>query len=73
MDELHEAFDKLFTETDHLDRILGDGVEPETLLLLLSVAKNVRRHSTLVVRLLAAERDNQLQPEEAQANEQQRS
>lgn len=63
MDELHRSADKLFTEVDHLDRILeGDELDQDRIELALSVAKRVRRDSTLLVRLLAALRDQQLQP-----------
>lgn len=63
MDQLHRATDKLFTEIDHLDDVLGDAerLSEEQIVLALSVAKRVRRESTLVVRLLASLRD-QLQP-----------
>lgn len=59
MDELHRAADKLFTEVDHLDRLLDgyDLPEGDGLLLALTVAKHVRRESTLVVRRLAELRD----------------
>jgi len=59
MEELHRAADKLFTEVDHLDRILaGDELpEDDELLLALAVAKSVRRDSTILVRLLASLRD----------------
>lgn len=62
MDQLHAACDKLFTEVDHLDRILDvDELSQERVELALSVAKRVRRDSNLVVRALARLRD-QLQP-----------
>lgn len=64
MEELHRAADKLFEELDHLDRLLDADLEDEaTLVLSLSVAKRVRRHSNVVVRELAILRDD-LQPEE---------
>jgi hypothetical protein len=62
MDELHRAADKLFTEVDHLDRALDrDELDEQALALALAAAKRVRRDATLLVRLLAAERD-ELQP-----------
>lgn len=65
MDQLHETLDKLFTEADYLSNLTewdeGDTPEPEQVRIALSVAKRVRRESTLVVRLLASLRD-QLQP-----------
>jgi hypothetical protein len=62
-DQLHAACDKLFTETDYLDQILdADEVVEGKIDLALSVAKRVRRESTIVVRELARIRDNQLQP-----------
>jgi len=59
MEDLHRLADKFFTEVDHLDRLLqGDELpEDDKLLLALTVAKNVRRQSTLVVKELAALRD----------------
>lgn len=65
MDELHDAVDKLTTETDHL-AVLTEWDEAEMppseqVRIALSVAKRVRRESNLVVRRLAALRD-QLQP-----------
>jgi hypothetical protein len=70
MDQLHETLDKLLTESDHL-RVLtewDEGEEPvlAQVRIALSVAKRVRRESNLVVRQLAALRD-ELQPQEAQA------
>ena len=63
MDQLHATCDKLFTEVDHLDRVLGDAddLSEAQIILALSVAKRVRRDSTILVRLLASLRD-QLQP-----------
>lgn len=63
MDELHRVADKFFEEVEHLDRLL-DSDEPH-IELALSVAKRVRRESTLLVQALAKERDEKLQPEEA--------
>jgi hypothetical protein len=62
MEELHRVADKLFTEVDHLERILEgeDLPDSERTELALSVAKRVRRDSTLLVRHLASLRDNQL-------------
>lgn len=64
MSELHDAVDKLFTEVDHLDRLLPDDAAPDEQItpLALAVAKRVRNAATLVVRQLAAHRDNPLQP-----------
>lgn len=63
MDQLHGAADKLFTEIDHLDRILEDfdPDDEDQVRLALSMAKHVRQHSTLLVRALAALRDQLLQ------------
>lgn len=66
MDEVHRAADNLFTEVDHLERVLGrwddpDDLSPEAVMLALSVAKRVRDDSTLLVRALARLRDT-LQP-----------
>lgn len=66
MDEVHRAADNLFTEVDHLERILGRWDDPddltyEAIRLALSVAKRVRDDSTLLVRALARLRD-QVQP-----------
>lgn len=64
MDQLHDTLDKLFTEVDHLERVMDcDELDDRAAKLALSVAKRVRRDSTLLVRQLAALRD-QLQPEE---------
>lgn len=62
MDELHDQIDKLFTEVDHFDRIIRnvEDIPRDRIGLALSVAKRVRRASNLVVRSLAAQRDNQL-------------
>jgi hypothetical protein len=62
VNELHAAADKLFTEVDHLDRILAGQDDPseEQVSLALGVAKRVRRDCTILVRLLAAARDQQL-------------
>lgn len=65
--ELH-TIDKLMDEVDYLERIYFGEPSEEQVMLALSVAKRVRRHATLLVKELAAERD-QLQPKEAQANE----
>lgn len=59
MDELHDHVDKLFTETDRLEFIIGDSDElsEQQVLLLLAAAKRVRRQSTLLVKHLASIRD----------------
>ena len=63
MDQLYAACDKLFTEVDHLDRLMdSEDLTIDRVNLALSVAKRVRRDSTLLVRLLASLRDQQLQP-----------
>lgn len=58
MDDYTAEADKLFSEVDHLERVLE---EPA---LALSVAKRVRRESTILVRAIARYRDHQLQSEE---------
>jgi hypothetical protein len=59
MDDYTAAADKLFREIKHLDRIIdGDDVD-----LALSIAKRVRRESTLLVRALARHRDHVHSPE----------
>lgn len=71
MEQLHAQSDKLLTEVDHLERLMDcdeDQFDAARVDLALSVAKRVRRESTFLVRLLASQRD-QLQPEEAQAND----
>lgn len=58
MDELHDALDKLFTEVDHLERVVGDDeVTADEVRLALVVAKRVRRTSNIAVRVLAQLRD----------------
>lgn len=61
MQELHEAdeaIDKLLTEVDHFDRVVGDEQLSLTQVeLALSVAKRVRRASQTVVQALARARD----------------
>lgn len=62
LSRLHNTSDKLLTEVDHLERLMNcDELDAERCRLALSVAKRVRRDSTLLVRLLASHRD-QLQP-----------
>lgn len=61
MDQLHRSADKLFTEIDHLEAVLPEEGTGQDVELALSVAKRVRRESTILVRLLASLRD-QLQP-----------
>lgn len=69
MDELYEFLDKLLTEVDHLDRIMaGDELDPAQVDLALSVAKRVRRSSTILLKGLANRRDNDYS-QEAQVNE----
>ena len=55
MDDYTVAADKLTHEVHHLERIM-DHDEPN-IELALSVAKKVRRHSNVLVRALAIERD----------------
>ena len=56
--QLHEKLDKLFTEVDHLDRaISSDVLTLDQTAIALSIAKRVRRESTMVVRHLAELRD----------------
>jgi hypothetical protein len=60
MKQLHRSADKLSTDTTHLSHLidpLGDDPSPEQIELALSVAKRVRRESTILVRLLASLRD----------------
>lgn len=57
--ELHDQFDKLATEVDHLDDVLAvDEVGEQEVALALTVAKRVRREVTLLVRQLAQQRDS---------------
>lgn len=57
MDDYTAAADKLRQEMQHLERVLQD--DPGTNIdLALSVAKRVRRESTLVVRAFARHRDS---------------
>ena len=67
MDDYTAAADKLNHEMHHLDRIL-DHDDPN-IELALSVAKKVRRHSNLLVRALAVERDNFATAQEGTSNE----
>jgi len=67
MDQVHAACDNLFTEVDHLDRIIEDDLDATGIGLALSVAKRVRKQSTLVVQALANERDKTATAQEAQA------
>lgn len=53
MDDYMAAADKLFTEIDHLRRALDDDNE-----IALSIAKSVRRKSTILVQAIARHRDN---------------
>jgi hypothetical protein len=64
MDELHDQYDKLSVEVDHLDRVMDcdhDQLDAQRVTLALAIAKRVRRESTLLVRRLASRRD-ELQP-----------
>lgn len=54
MDELHRTADKLATDAKHLASALDEDTQ-----LALTVAKRVRRTSTLLVQQLAALRDTQ--------------
>jgi hypothetical protein len=58
--ELHRLADKLDRDLDHLTHVLvvDDTDEDEQLRLALSIAKRVRRDSTLLVRAIAAELAN---------------
>lgn len=56
MDDYTAAADKLRTETRHLTAVLSD--DQPNVDLALSVAKRVRRESTLVVRAFARHRDS---------------
>ncbi len=60
--QLHDTFDRLFTEVDHLDRVTDtdDEWDSDRIELALSVAKKVRRDATLAVRQIAELRDNEL-------------
>ncbi len=57
MDQVHAACDNLFTEIDHLEKVVCDGVTDESLELTLSIAKRVRRASTVFIGALASRRD----------------
>jgi hypothetical protein len=63
MDELHDSIDKLFTELDHLARVVEreEAFDPENVDLALALAKRVRSRSTILIRSLAKVRD-ELQP-----------
>jgi hypothetical protein len=69
MDKVHAACDNLFTEVDHLDRIVDEDMDAVGIGLALSVAKRVQRTSRLVVQALAQERDNTATAQEAQAHD----
>lgn len=62
MDDYTAAADKLFTEVDHLERLLD--TDNPNIALSLSVAKRVRRAATITVQRLAEQRD-QLHSQEA--------
>lgn len=56
--QLNEKLDKLFTEVDHLEQVTDtDDLSDTEVAIALSIAKRVRRESTMVVRQLAALRD----------------
>jgi hypothetical protein len=57
MEEVHDTLDNLLHETEHLDRIVGDGVADHNLELALSQAKRVRRAASITIKALAKERD----------------
>lgn len=62
MEDLHAACDKLFTEIDHLERLVNrDELDEQRIKLALSVAKRIRRDSTKVIRALAQECDNRVE------------
>jgi hypothetical protein len=63
MEDLHRLADKVDRDLDHLTRVLlsDDTDEDDQLRLALSIAKRVRRDSTLLVRAIAAELET-LQP-----------
>ncbi len=65
MNQVHAACDSLFTEVDHLDRIVGEDLSPDSVELALVVAKRARRSATLVVRTLATARDKPATAQEA--------
>jgi hypothetical protein len=68
--ELHRLTDKFEDESDILIRMLErleEDPSETALSIALSQAKRVRRESNVLVRALARERDNKLQPQEAQA------
>lgn len=56
MDELHRFAEKLTRDVRHMERVLdsADADEETRLALSLSIAKRVRRDSTLLVRAIAA-------------------
>ena len=63
MDQLHEqadeAIDKLLTEIDHFERVVGqESINRDRVDLALAQAKRVRRDSNMVVRALARLRDH---------------
>lgn len=58
MENVYRAADNLFTAVDHLDRVIGDELTSQGIPLALSLAKRVRRESTLLIGQLAQERDN---------------
>lgn len=61
--DLHREADRVRTDTKHLIQVIEGGpLESDRLDLALSIAKRVRRTSTLLVKALAKERDDQLQP-----------
>ena len=59
--QLHDEVDKLAVDVEHLRRIVEDE-SPAAAELGVSIAKRVRRASTILLRVLAERRDNPLQP-----------
>lgn len=59
MEQVHDVVDKLFTEMDHIDRLLdSDDMDEDRVALLLASAKRVRRDGNILVRQLAVIRDS---------------
>jgi hypothetical protein len=63
MEQPHRETDRLTTDSAHLAQLVNGGpLEGNRLELALSVAKRVRRTSNILIKALARERDEQLQP-----------